>query len=1674
VNGEMSVAIPTELPGSRRESDERTKLELLVLIERYLSSSPCKKAAAVLRREIEENGLLPFRYDYRGNTHSRTYRETITDLASSAPSLLHLIERLSVLADSAVPPSVRGLPIRLINNKRNCLLRTPESATRKDFSSRMLACQPVPNHIINSVRLSTCREFGTRVSRARLPGIGSLDQMERHYRVLGHLSMVYCVTFDRTGNYVLTGADDNLIKVWDVHQGLLRYTYRGHSAEVADVSVSYCNQMIASGSVDKSIRVWSLATGETLQVFHIHTAVVARVKFLPFVDHHKRYLVSCALDCKVVFYPFNEDTKDFDSSDIVVFDEREVVGARIISLCHSPSGQWVVVGDTHCYLRLFRVSRGPDGGVTKFTDICAHNDRVDSLEWAHSGCRFASGSRDGLAKVWKFSCGKWRSTSLIVPGFEPTDSHPAALASSERPKSKYRVTMLCWSLDDSMIVTAGSDYILRVWSSSGGLLRCLPGHTDDIFVLKAHPSFSNAILSCGHDGVMVFWDLNVGDKVKKFTNTVEHRGHSALFDLDISRDGCTVAAVDSLGHLTIYSVASKSTRPVPKQQFFNTDYSPLLMDDTGWVLDEATGIAPQLLPPPLLTDQDLVPLADEWQDTVPGRDLLRKNPNGGSEPFVSAWISRLVVPPLSVSERNLWCEEMSAVADLENEEFETELLKEPAPEPEPIDAIIPLTSSQRKAATRYRGSGSAAAQLAGREGSTNRRRRPPTLEEAIAAQDARRAAAEMENYQSDMDDSYSNSESSSNDGSSDSDTSDSDYAVRARNRNQDRDEEQEDEEEEEEITPPEVTTSSGRRVQRPQRRDGAKHKNARAKEPRRRVRIAETEDSSATEMRSPEVEEDETDATDIPSVSDAAVPVKKPSRQRKKKESFLDSFPDWMRMTEPRRFPFVAQLGDHVVYFRQGHEMYLERVEATNLYPISSKMRPKPSLGAEEFCIIDEVRYVRKPYRLTVVRLSQTDREGQRTGVSWSVKFHDLANVPDFIILKQHYDLSIAQNVQEGDRIEAILDGQWWTGTVDRKEPKSEEFPSSLWFCLRIIWDSGEEDLMSPWDCQPRSGSRKSGDEATEADHLAFAFFEPDDDWPESDFRGAAEAKELCCARMADAIVKLSVRDTVEPFAYPVSLEAFPHYAANIDYPIDLDTIANRIRSGFYRRLKSLHQDIRCIAVAAEQFNEPSSAIVRNSRIVVEALIRFSRDPLIDDVVNLYDSLFDLPSDQIVEYCKRQLPKLGFDDELLKHLAEVNPVDTPPEPGWKTDCRAIMQSVMADPCATHFLKADAATNEDLAAALHQTCDLTSLLESLERGDIDQPATLLHDVEKMVHACKTNLDDKRSPIYRDSLALGSLFAERMRGVLSQFERIWKSLIDPGGRSLRRRSRKERIQSKYNTRSHDRDVTSTFDPQQPSTSHSGRLVGNSPGFYRDLANGRLTSEPASRRSAGRRSPVSANSVSSPLVPSQSSRPRRNVASAISLVHAHDTSGISDDSAPSTSSREAFRSRRVATRRRQLLSSDSAGSPPRNAPSMSSARSSVVRSDEEPVDDKEEHEEEEDDSPQNDDLSEYEEEEPQPRPRVRPKRKARQPMGESETASLSERRSNGHYSMRSSNPSKRRRIESDSDHEAPRSRRGRNTRRNVAAINYVESDEDSAPDVPNISSRGRIRRPRRPVHF
>ncbi len=143
-------------------------------------------------------------------------------------------------------------------------------------------------------------------------------------RALGHLSAVYCVVFDRTGQFIITvsrslvisiskhrrkqeeklgptlrravllmvdvcmqGADDHLIKLWSAGTGRLLATLRGHSQEITDMAVNFENTMLATGSCDKQIRVWCLRTVSPIAVLQAHTGAITSLQVgIRTVCHH--------------------------------------------------------------------------------------------------------------------------------------------------------------------------------------------------------------------------------------------------------------------------------------------------------------------------------------------------------------------------------------------------------------------------------------------------------------------------------------------------------------------------------------------------------------------------------------------------------------------------------------------------------------------------------------------------------------------------------------------------------------------------------------------------------------------------------------------------------------------------------------------------------------------------------------------------------------------------------------------------------------------------------------------------------------------------------------------------------------------------------------------------------------------------------------------------------------------------------------------------------------------------------------------------------------------------------------------------------------------------------------------------------------------------------------------
>ena len=103
-------------------------------------------------------------------------------------------------------------------------------------------------------------------------------------------------------------------------------------------------------------------------------------------------------------------------------------------------------------------------GPERILDLKAHSNRVDLIQWANTGLRFISGSDDGTAIIWHYEEEEWRTVRLrMTCQFEA-----AASATAEERSRKLAVSEVTWSRDDRWVITAVSDFSIKVWDSTTG------------------------------------------------------------------------------------------------------------------------------------------------------------------------------------------------------------------------------------------------------------------------------------------------------------------------------------------------------------------------------------------------------------------------------------------------------------------------------------------------------------------------------------------------------------------------------------------------------------------------------------------------------------------------------------------------------------------------------------------------------------------------------------------------------------------------------------------------------------------------------------------------------------------------------------------------------------------------------------------------------------------------------------------------------------------------------------------------------------------------------------------------------------------------------------------------------------------------------------------------------
>ena len=83
----------------------------------------------------------------------------------------------------------------------------------------------------------------------------------RFSSTLGHKNSVRSVAITQDGKYIVSGSDDETIKLWDIQTGKEVRSFEGHTDIVRSVAITPDGKYIVSVSNDKTIKLWDIQSG---------------------------------------------------------------------------------------------------------------------------------------------------------------------------------------------------------------------------------------------------------------------------------------------------------------------------------------------------------------------------------------------------------------------------------------------------------------------------------------------------------------------------------------------------------------------------------------------------------------------------------------------------------------------------------------------------------------------------------------------------------------------------------------------------------------------------------------------------------------------------------------------------------------------------------------------------------------------------------------------------------------------------------------------------------------------------------------------------------------------------------------------------------------------------------------------------------------------------------------------------------------------------------------------------------------------------------------------------------------------------------------------------------------------------------------------------------------------
>ncbi len=396
------------------------------------------------------------------------------------------------------------------------------------------------------------------------------------------------LTFSPEGNWIATAGDDQVIKLWDVHNimaapesnlnllehsDILLKTIRGQLAETRGLAFSPDGRLLAVADINKTLSLWKMdfLLKQSIKTSKFHTLKVA-------ISPNSQIIASSGADTLIQLWnregkkqktldghhgwvyglSFSSDNQWLASADedgrINIW--QTATGALhkqmkhdkgVFDLSLSPNGRWLAsIG----YDNKLRVWNTQTGEQVKSFEVNSNSSWIWGTSFSPDGQILAATTADGI-KLWRFKDDRLIQV-LQTPASKPLLKNPSfsqdaqILIATDRKMARVwnvksgqlllslsghtdTVNDAKFSYDNQLIATASDDRTIKIWTRNGQLLRTLDDHKSPVSSL-AFSLDNKLLISTDRDGEMKFWDLPRIERQALDLNQLLQRGCDRLRD----------------------------------------------------------------------------------------------------------------------------------------------------------------------------------------------------------------------------------------------------------------------------------------------------------------------------------------------------------------------------------------------------------------------------------------------------------------------------------------------------------------------------------------------------------------------------------------------------------------------------------------------------------------------------------------------------------------------------------------------------------------------------------------------------------------------------------------------------------------------------------------------------------------------------------------------------------------------------------------------------------------------------------------------------------------------------------------------------------------------------------------------------------------------------------------